>query len=79
MSKTVRALFTCREVNDRKFEHGEQTEVRLAAVNEGPFWEATPSGELTMTITAPDAADFFEAGRDYYLDFQLREEPEPAE
>jgi hypothetical protein len=33
------------------------------------FWDATPSGELTMTIQNPRAAAFFVAGQEYYLDF----------
>ena len=75
--KKVRALFTCREIANRKFEHGEQTEVELHPINEGPFWEATPMGELKMTITNKSAADFFVPGKDYFLDFTVREE-EPA-
>ena len=75
--KTVRALFTCREVVTRRTEHGEQTEVQLSAINEGPFWEATPIGELTMTITNKSAASHFEPGRDYHLDFTVAEEPAP--
>lgn len=33
------------------------------------FWDATPSGELTMTINNPHAAYFFDAGGEYYIDF----------
>lgn len=33
------------------------------------FWSATPSGELTMTITNPAASKQFEVGKCYYLDF----------
>lgn len=32
------------------------------------FWDATPSAELSMTITNP-AGQVFELGREYYLDF----------
>ncbi len=34
------------------------------------FWEATPSGELVMTITNPAASRQFKVGACYYLDFQ---------
>lgn len=44
-----------------------------------PVWEqdgvnrawskATPSGELKISITNPDAIDRFDLGKDYYLDF----------
>lgn len=33
------------------------------------FWDATPSGELTMIINNPRAAEFFEIGQEYYVDF----------
>lgn len=33
------------------------------------FWDATPQGELTMTINNPRAAEFFLIGQEYYLDF----------
>lgn len=51
------------------------TEVRLVPVQHKgsdenrSFWQATPSGELRMTITNPAAAMRFEVGRTYYLDF----------
>ncbi len=33
------------------------------------FWQATPIGKLEITITNPTAQGFFEAGKEYYLDF----------
>jgi hypothetical protein len=33
------------------------------------FWDATPSGELTMVIQNPRAAEFFTPGQEYYIDF----------
>lgn len=33
------------------------------------FWDATPSGELQMTINNSKAARFFEPGQEYYIDF----------
>lgn len=42
------------------------------------FWEATPSGQLTMTITNPDAYNQFRPGQEFYLDFTLATSPEPA-
>lgn len=35
---------------------------------------ATPSGELKMSISNPAAVDFFDLGKEYYLDFTLAEE-----
>jgi hypothetical protein len=33
------------------------------------FWEATPSGELSMNIQNPRASEFFHIGEEYYVDF----------
>jgi hypothetical protein len=33
------------------------------------FWDATPSGEMWMIVNNPRAAEFFEPGREYYIDF----------
>ncbi|QLE54840.1 hypothetical protein [Nostoc sp. TCL26-01] len=33
------------------------------------FWKATPDGKLEMTITNPNAVDFFEVDKEYYLEF----------
>lgn len=52
---------------------GEYIQVRMQAVGNGtpedkPFWEATPSGELTMCIKK-EAAEEFKLGENYFLDF----------
>ncbi len=31
------------------------------------FWDATPSGELSMYVQNPEAADQIEVGTEYYL------------
>jgi len=33
------------------------------------FWKYTPEGKFEVTITNPNAVDFFEVGEEYYLDF----------
>lgn len=33
------------------------------------FWDATPQGDLSMTIDNPSAAEFFKPGLEYYIDF----------
>lgn len=33
------------------------------------FWSATPSGEITLGVIPKPAADFFELGKEYYVDF----------
>jgi hypothetical protein len=35
------------------------------------FWNATPGGQLQMTITNPSAFDFFQEGAEVYLDFTI--------
>lgn len=47
-------------------------EVKLAPVygdDNKPWSEATPQGQLSMTITNPSAIDQFELGKAYFLDF----------
>lgn len=54
---------------------GGNTSVVLSPVSKGAsdentqFWQYTPSGKLEMFITNPSATQFFEPGKDYYLDF----------
>jgi hypothetical protein len=69
--RKLRAKFSCNAI--------ENDMVKLSAVygnddkdNEenNQFSEATPYGELEMMISNPDAKDFFEVGKNYYLDFQ---------
>lgn len=66
---SVRAKFRCVR---REYPGG----VKLSAVySEDPehenkkFWDATPSADLEMWISNPRAAEFFELGAEYYLDF----------
>lgn len=33
------------------------------------FWQATPGGQITLTITNPAAKEQFEASKEYYVDF----------
>lgn len=33
------------------------------------FWEATPAGELRMTVSDERVFEGFEAGQEYYVDF----------
>lgn len=35
----------------------------------GKFWTATPSGQITLWINNPAGAAVFEQGKDYYVDF----------
>lgn len=69
---TVRAKF---HVNSITQHDGGFIEIKASPVMSGSeenkaFWAATPSGQLVLGIksTMP-AAQSFEVGRDYYLDF----------
>jgi len=69
----MRAKFQCEHVRS---EYGTFEEVMLRAVYGGTtnaednqFSEATPSGDLHMTISNPKALGFFKKGQSYYLDF----------
>ena len=41
-----------------------------ASEEDKAFWDATPNGKLEMTITNPDAAEFFELGKEVYVTFE---------
>ena len=38
------------------------------------FWDATPSGEMRLHITKPEAANWFESGKEYYVDIAPAEQ-----
>jgi len=77
-SHVVRAKFRCMSITSH---HQGDTEVRLLPVYNKPgggyevppenkeFWEATPAGEIVMTIRNEAAAKHFEPGQAYYIDF----------
>lgn len=69
---TTRAKFYCGE----KRELPGQTDVKLYPVcpsepedENRSWWEATPAGAIDLTITNRPAADLFEVGKEYYVDF----------
>ncbi|MEH2068904.1 MAG: hypothetical protein V7K47_12210 [Nostoc sp.] len=67
----MRAKFLAESVNNLA---SGNTIVNLAPVLKSSeenksFWQATPNGKLEMCVTNPKAKEFFEAGKEYYLDF----------
>jgi hypothetical protein len=38
------------------------------------FWSATPSGSIRLTVTNAAAGEYFEEGREYYVDFTKAEQ-----
>jgi len=69
--KKVRAKFQCNAITD----YGTTKVAQLGAVygTEGEnkdFTDATPSGDLSISIDkGTPACEFFEPGKQYYLDF----------
>ena len=60
-----------------EYEPFNQPTVHLSAVSDndpnsenGRFWTATPSGQITMSINNPEGAEVFEVGEDYYVTFE---------
>lgn len=70
---TVCAKFHCTSI--QKSPDHSSAVVTLGAVTTGntenESWSKyTPSGQLQMVITNPDATDHFEQGKEYYIDIQ---------
>lgn len=73
----TRAKFICQSLNISKYAGGESHSVILTPVtpynSEGQenksFWDATPTGEIKLTITNKEAVKLFEPGKKYYIDF----------
>jgi hypothetical protein len=40
------------------------------------FWNATPSGQITLNITNPSAAEQFQVGDDWYVELRRAEKTE---
>lgn len=72
MSMTIKAKFKCTSVT--KIEGGSEV-VSMSPVTSGSgsdnkSWSKyTPSGSLSMSITAEGAVGIFEPGKEYFLDF----------
>lgn len=73
----VRAKFVCNGVQDHP--EYENKSVSFTAVTTGSeenksFSKYTPSGTVQMSISyETEASNFFEVGKEYYLDFSLVE------
>jgi hypothetical protein len=73
---SVRAKFRCLEI---RHQFSSSPDHSAATVVLSPVWEqdgvnrewskATPSGNLEMMITAPEAVNRFELGKCYFVDF----------
>lgn len=86
MPATTRAKFRVSGVEFNQYQGPTAPKITLMAVSpaigapDSPenksFWNATPQGQITITISNPAAAEVFELGKDYYVDFsQVPAEP----
>jgi hypothetical protein len=82
MGRKLQALFSCHDVLARLDRDGSVSAqiVKCGAVYENnpdhpnyAFWRATPTAQLEMTISNPDAFNVFVAGRKYLLTFEEAE------
>lgn len=75
MQAVVRAKFKVMSVTRRKeYDGTEVRDVKLYPVSSGSeenksFFKYTPCGEIVLGTTNADAADKFELGKEYYVDF----------
>jgi hypothetical protein len=75
---STRCKFRCHSI----IGNGYGTVINLSAMyapddpesENGQFWTATPSGQITLQINNPAGAAVFEQGKDFYVDFT----PEPS-
>jgi hypothetical protein len=71
MPKKITAKFSCWEAETKP--HGEQINCLAVADDSetNKAWsEATPAGQLTMTISNPGAQGFFQAGKEYIVEIR---------
>lgn len=77
----TRAKFICQNIIITKYAGTQSHQVVLTPVtpynSEGvenkAFWDATPVGEIKLTITNKGAVYTFEPGKKYYVDFTAAE------
>lgn len=71
----VRAKFLCIEKGEAGLQPCQKTaKITLTPVTgtteeNKSFWKYTPSGKIELQVVNPEAADQFEVGKEYYIDF----------
>jgi hypothetical protein len=70
----VRAKFKVYSVTD----YGDQGKVVLEPVTHGSkendeFYKWTPNGMIELNTVSKSAAEYFQAGKEYYVDFTITE------
>ncbi|MEH7249150.1 hypothetical protein V7114_20535 [Neobacillus niacini] len=75
LAKSVRAKFLCIEKGETGYQTGsKQSKVILQPVTGGSdenkqFWQWTPTGKIELSMINHAAANQFEVGKEYYVDF----------
>jgi hypothetical protein len=87
MVQQVKAKMRVNFKGDPGYSHPDQkiAQVNLSAVYSDDkssenysYSKATPSANLSMTITNPDAVEFFEPGAEYVLTFERADKQQPS-
>jgi hypothetical protein len=71
----VRAKFVCAEKSETGLQPCQKTTKLVFSPVVGTteenktFWKWTPSGKIEMNVLNPEAANQFEVGKEYYVDF----------
>ena len=73
--KTVRAKFYVQSVTvySGGFNEVSLRPVTASSEENKKFWQATPSGELKMSISVPETAKLFQPGVEILIDFNIPE------
>lgn len=77
----VRAKFVVEEITEHLYGQDRMKTVKLRPVYKSndpegentAFWKASPNGEVRLGTINMAAADYFEIGAEYYLDFARAE------
>jgi hypothetical protein len=87
MAPTTRCKFRVNSIET--FGPGAPVKVKLGAIYPDPerdgyahdenhaFFNATPFGQIELSIQNPYGAELFQAGDDFYVDFEKAPKPEP--
>lgn len=78
----TRAKFQCQRIEEIRYAGFKQNKVVFTPVipqnstgaeEDKSFWEATPSGEISLVVNAEAASTMFVPGKKYYVDFSEAE------
>jgi len=70
---SVRAKFKCVSVSPENSGSIKLQPVYYGSKENEEFFNATPYGEISLNIVNKPAAEYFEIGKEYYVDFTAAE------